>query len=93
MAVRDHFAEESHAALAVIRDLTKDDDPESAARMMSQVAQVARRVAPHEDTWALQYITVSRVQPLIEAIDNDVSSFVTVSEVNAFTSARPAGWR
>lgn len=93
MAVRDHFAEESHAALAAIRDLTQDSDPDSAARMMSQVAEVARSVTPHDDSWALQYITVSRVQPLVEAIDSDVSSFVTVSEVNTFTSARPAGWR
>ncbi|KAH9847166.1 hypothetical protein C2E23DRAFT_742357 [Lenzites betulinus] len=92
MAIRDHFAEETHAALALIRDITQDGDPKEAAQRMSQVAEVARRTTPYEDTWALQYITVSRVQPLIEAIDNDVSSFVTVTEVNEFTSARPVGW-
>lgn len=44
------------------------------------------------DLWALQYINVFRVHQLIETIDDDVSSFVTVDEVNAFTSARPLGW-
>ncbi|KAI0355808.1 hypothetical protein OH77DRAFT_1539828 [Trametes cingulata] len=92
MAIRDHFAEESQAALAVIRDLTEGSDPQSAAVTVSEIGEVARRATYSEDAWALQYITVSRVQPLIEAIDSDVSSFVTVSEVNAFTSARPAGW-
>ncbi|KAI0369608.1 hypothetical protein BV20DRAFT_945606 [Pilatotrama ljubarskyi] len=92
MAIRDHFAEQSQAALAVIRDLTEDSDPQSAALTVSEIAEVSRRATPNEDAWALGYITVSRVQPLIEAIDDDVSSFVTVSEVNAFTSARPAGW-
>lgn len=44
------------------------------------------------DLWALQYINVFRVQQLVEAIDDDVSSFVTVDEINAFTSERPLGW-
>ncbi|KAL1941924.1 hypothetical protein VTO73DRAFT_6454 [Trametes versicolor] len=44
------------------------------------------------DAWAFQYLTVSRVQPLVEAIDNDFSNYVTVSELNAFTAARPVGW-
>ena len=46
-----------------------------------------------EDSWALEYITVRLIQPLVEAIDDDGSSFVTVSELNDFTSSRPKGWR
>ena len=46
-----------------------------------------------EDSWALEYITVRLIQPLVEAIDDDASSFVTVSELNDFTSSRPKGWR
>ena len=99
MALRDHFAEGSHAALAVIRDITKEQDasdPANATQAMEEIADIARRADPHaprEDEWALQYITVLRVQPLIEALDDDVSSFVTVAEVNAFTAARPQTWR
>lgn len=46
-----------------------------------------------EDRWTLDYITILRIQPLLEAFDDDASSFVTVSEVNAFTQARPRDWR
>lgn len=46
-----------------------------------------------DDSWALQYINVRQIQPLIEAIDDDGSSFVTVNELNEFTSCRPKGWR
>ncbi|RDX50314.1 hypothetical protein OH76DRAFT_469327 [Lentinus brumalis] len=65
MALRDHFAEGSHAA-----------------------AHTANRA----DDWALQFITVLRIQPLIEALDDDLSSFVTVAEANAFTDVRPQKW-
>ena len=95
MALRDHFAESSVAALSVIRDITTqqgDADSEAAEKVVKEVREIANRVKP-DDQWALRYITVLRVQPLIEALDDDVSSFVTVSEVNAFTAARPAEWR
>ena len=46
-----------------------------------------------EDRWTLDYITIMRIQPLLEAFDDDASSFVTVSEVNAFTQARPRDWK
>ena len=56
-------------------------------------ADGSRATLSPEDQWTLDYITILRVQPLIEAIDDDVSSFVTVSEVNAFTAAWPREWR
>lgn len=49
--------------------------------------------APAHDKWALSYISVLRIQPLIEAFDDDASGFVTVSEANTFTAARPEDWR
>lgn len=48
---------------------------------------------PVEDLWALKYISVNRVQVLMEALDDDDSSFVTVNEINNFTSRRPEEWR
>ena len=48
---------------------------------------------PVEDMWALNHITVDKVQPLMEALDDDGSSFVTVGKVNAFIGRRPEGWR
>jgi hypothetical protein len=46
-----------------------------------------------DDQWALEFIDIHRIQPLIEALDDDVSGFVTITEVNSFTAARPLDWR
>ena len=46
-----------------------------------------------EDRWALQYVMVPRLRPLLEAMDENFSSFITVKEVNRFTSSRPDHWR
>jgi len=45
-----------------------------------------------EDEWALEYLTVTRLQAISEAFDDDASGFITVQEVNSFTTARPLGW-
>ncbi len=45
------------------------------------------------DQWALQYINLLRIQPLIEAFDDDVSGFVTIDEANALCAGRPENWR
>ncbi|KAJ7177952.1 hypothetical protein C8R46DRAFT_667658 [Mycena filopes] len=45
-----------------------------------------------EDEWALEYINIVRLQAISEAWDDDASGFVTVAEVNAFTSMRPLDW-
>lgn len=48
---------------------------------------------PSLDKWAFQYIDVPYLQPILEAIDDDASGFIRISEVNYFTTARPEGWR
>jgi hypothetical protein len=45
------------------------------------------------DAWAIKYIDVMWVQPILEAFDDDASGFITISEVNRFTSSRPVDWR
>jgi hypothetical protein len=45
------------------------------------------------DAWAIKYIDVMWVQPILEAFDDDASGFITVAEVNRFTSSRPVDWR
>ena len=45
-----------------------------------------------QDEWTLEYINITRVQPIIEAFDDDASGFITVAEVNTFTKARPEDW-
>jgi hypothetical protein len=45
------------------------------------------------DGWAIKYIDVMWVQPILEAFDDDASGFITIAEVNRFTSSRPIDWR
>ncbi len=45
------------------------------------------------DAWAIKFIDVTRLQPILEAFDDDASGFITISEMNRFTSSRPVDWR
>ena len=47
----------------------------------------------NRNAWAIKFIDVSRLQPILEAFDDDASGFITISEMNRFTSSRPADWR
>lgn len=47
----------------------------------------------NSDGWAVKYIDIMWVQPILEAFDDDASGFITVAEVNHFTSSRPVDWR
>lgn len=51
--------------------------------------------SPAEDpnTWLLEYIDVSHVRPIVEAMDADGSGFISVKEINSFARARPKNWR
>ena len=50
-------------------------------------------LTPDPDTWAIKYIDVMRLQPILEAIDDDASGFITIGEMNRFTASRPGDWR
>jgi hypothetical protein len=43
--------------------------------------------------WALRYVSVSYVQNILEAFDDDASGFITVKEANDLTRSRPLDWR
>ncbi|OSC97068.1 hypothetical protein PYCCODRAFT_1472108 [Trametes coccinea BRFM310] len=45
-----------------------------------------------QDEWTLEYISVTRLQAIIEAFDDDASGFITISEVNTFTASKPPDW-
>lgn len=47
----------------------------------------------HPDAWAIKFIDIIRLQPILEAIDDDASGFITIEEMNRFTVSRPADWR
>ncbi|KAI0325467.1 hypothetical protein GY45DRAFT_1348843 [Cubamyces sp. BRFM 1775] len=45
-----------------------------------------------DDEWALAWININRLQAIAEAFDDDASGFITIAEVNQFTSSRPKDW-
>ncbi|KAG6845148.1 hypothetical protein H0H87_012944 [Tephrocybe sp. NHM501043] len=45
-----------------------------------------------DDRWALVYINVAYVQPILEAVDDDGTGFISVKEVNTFVGERPESW-
>ncbi|KAI0332934.1 hypothetical protein GY45DRAFT_365739 [Cubamyces sp. BRFM 1775] len=50
------------------------------------------RPIPDEDLWAVKCIDLMHLQSLMEAFDNDTSGYISVQEVNRFTTSRPKGW-
>ncbi|KAG6828060.1 hypothetical protein H0H92_009489 [Tricholoma furcatifolium] len=49
-------------------------------------------ISPNSDIWAFEYINMSYLQPIAEAIDDDGSGFISVKEVNDFTNSCPKSW-
>ena len=45
------------------------------------------------DQWALKYLGMEWLRPIMEAFDDDASGFTTIAEVNSFTASRPKEWR
>ncbi|KAF7292835.1 VPS13 domain-containing protein [Mycena indigotica] len=87
MALRDHFQEDHKNQNTLnlpqrVAEETEDGKPKS--EVVPPLAQ--------EDEWTLEFINVVRLQAISEAFDDDASGFVTIAEVNAFTTARPLDW-
>jgi hypothetical protein len=100
LALHDYFSQLHRdntsrvETLEAIKDITSRSRSESDSRKMEEITTVIAQgmLKQPKDEWALEYINIYRIQPLIEALDDDVSSFVTIAEVNAFTAARPENW-
>ena len=97
IALHDHFTAKAGQALRKTSTNTSTNTPpvpETANQTDTNTNTAALPAeTPVDDSWALDYINIRRIQPLIEAIDDDGSSFVTVNELNDFTNNRPEGWR
>ena len=91
----EKFTETTKAESEGLADIAAASN-ERCSRDLSELdASRKKRVAGVriEDIWTLDHITLLRLQPLMEAFDSDVSTWVTVTEVNAFTQSRPRDWR
>ncbi|KAF9064589.1 hypothetical protein BDP27DRAFT_153111 [Rhodocollybia butyracea] len=94
LALHDHFQEKSITALQTISKIANENNPDTSSDKVKEIVQVADRAshAASTEDWALEFMSVYRVQFLIEAMDKDVSSFITIAEVNDFTAERPQNW-
>ncbi|RPD56321.1 hypothetical protein L226DRAFT_469232 [Lentinus tigrinus ALCF2SS1-7] len=80
-----------HFVLA-LRDYFSDRMDEVKRVRNGETSLTPPRPISEEDEWTLEYINITRLQPIAEAFDDDASGFITVAEVNAFTQARPDDW-
>jgi hypothetical protein len=60
---------------------------------MLDVGVDAMSSSSNSHAWALQFVNVTRLQPILEAIDDDTTGFITIAEMNRFTSSKPDNWR
>ncbi|KAF7319371.1 VPS13 domain-containing protein [Mycena chlorophos] len=85
MALRDHFQEDfKHHHNSTEAESPKEGEPAEEKEFVPPI--------PKADEWTLDFINVVRLQPISEAFDDDASGFVTIAEVNAFTTSRPLDW-
>ncbi|KAK0187865.1 hypothetical protein F5146DRAFT_731520 [Armillaria mellea] len=45
-----------------------------------------------KDQWTLAYLNSPHLQPLLEAIDDDATGFITIREINTFVESKPKEW-
>ncbi|KAJ3710187.1 hypothetical protein C8R42DRAFT_382910 [Lentinula raphanica] len=86
LALRDYFVEKSATRISPANDeldALQDSSLENAP---------VQGLDENDDRWTHSYISITHLQPILEAIDDDATGFITIKEVNDFTSARPSGW-
>ncbi|KAI0249341.1 hypothetical protein BJV78DRAFT_1347821 [Lactifluus subvellereus] len=76
LALRDYYLEKLASETSAVRGLS------TATANDSQ----------NPDAWAIKSIDVMRLQPILEAFNDDASGFITITEMNHFTSSRPVDW-
>ena len=90
-ALCDHFGGKAQHSQEMATD-TNESQHDGRAEAANRQEILPPKI-PVEDEWALKCITVHGMQSLMEALDDDASSFVTVKEVNEFIRRKPNGWR
>ena len=91
LTFRDHIrVDNSTAGTPTSTKATLPDD-----RAGGDLLQASARDAgdKESDEWVMDYIDVAYVQPIVEAMDEDGSGFISVKEANSFALSRPKGLR
>lgn len=82
LALREYYRQRSEEKRGTVRDAQPTEEQSNAPLPPDD-----------EDDWALEWISVTRLQAIAEAFDDDGSGFITTAEVNNLTSSRPSNWR
>ncbi|KAK0439655.1 hypothetical protein EV421DRAFT_1964931 [Armillaria borealis] len=92
LALRDYYY--SRKQFTLDRQMRETASPTITAENDSEVSHISEAIVQpvNANQWALPYINLLRIQPLMEAFDNDVSGFVTINEANALCAGRPENW-
>lgn len=88
--LHDYYAEQrnridAHASLGG----SLPTPPPASARMSPLLSPPQKKL---DDRWALAYINAAYVQPILEAVDDDGTGYISIKEVNTFVEERPTGW-
>ncbi|KAF5346696.1 hypothetical protein D9756_010366 [Leucocoprinus leucothites] len=94
LALRDYFTDQFSVNTPRPNDLIiQIPMPETAINADNHLMRfTASKPILHQDLWALQYINVSHLNAILEAIDDDGTGFISIKEVNTFSNERPNGW-
>ncbi|PBK75065.1 hypothetical protein ARMSODRAFT_504209 [Armillaria solidipes] len=52
----------------------------------------SERASDENDQWMLEYLNKAHLQPLLEAVDDDATGFITIREINTFAESKPKDW-
>ncbi|KAJ7622175.1 hypothetical protein FB45DRAFT_927147 [Roridomyces roridus] len=92
LALNEYFASQLHVSVSTEREanpeyyLSRPDSP------VSSIGEDADTKEDHGDAWALAYINVAHIQPLLDVIDIDGTEFISISEANHFARLLPPKW-
>ncbi|KAJ7057598.1 hypothetical protein C8F01DRAFT_1306379 [Mycena amicta] len=94
LALNDYYAEKYRRTHLEIEgsEMSSGDADRPGSPTFSVMRLDARQQEPDDDSWALAYINVAHLQPILEAVDDDGSGVVTVQEANDFARGKPKGW-
>ncbi|KAH9474631.1 hypothetical protein JR316_0013095 [Psilocybe cubensis] len=100
LTFRDHIHVDNSASVTPIIptfSLPGSEDNPSALHVDTSygskqtMLNVTANADKESDEWVLEFIDVAYVRPIVEAMDEDGSGFISVQEANRFALARPAG--
>ncbi|KZV91703.1 hypothetical protein EXIGLDRAFT_719097 [Exidia glandulosa HHB12029] len=58
----------------------------------TSTSSLPSHLSDQPEGWAINYVTLTRWRPILEAFDDDTSGWISISNVNSFTSGRPANY-